>query len=227
MKRYFVIAWALIWLLLVSLGCWQFSRALQKWRVADQLQGSVIEVIANSQLSSLSDGQRIKITMPVDSQQMFLLDNRSFQGRAGYDVILLGQWQQSKLLINAGWLAGSSYRELLPEIPLALPTNQLTGTLMPLEPGFALDDEPWRGSWPERIQRLDRQLIAARVGEKIADRLLWLEPSLPGLSLRWRPVEITPERHLGYAVQWFAMSLVLLLLLRIWFKQQLQGESDE
>jgi len=33
-----------------------------------------------------------------------------------------------------------------------------------------------------------------------------------GYLRRWRPIEFGPDRHIGYAVQWFALALTLLII---------------
>ena len=45
---------------------------------------------------------------------------------------------------------------------------------------------------------------------------LWLKKAGGGraaaLTIDWPVINVTPEKHTAYAVQWFAMALVLLLL---------------
>ncbi|MEH6472724.1 MAG: SURF1 family cytochrome oxidase biogenesis protein, partial [Halopseudomonas sp.] len=42
------------------------------------------------------------------------------------------------------------------------------------------------------------------------------EPVIDGTDTRWKLVVMPPEKHLGYAVQWFGLALALLCWL-IWF----------
>jgi surfeit locus 1 family protein len=56
--------------------------------------------------------------------------------------------------------------------------------------------------------------IEAELGRPIASRILLLDPGLPdGYERVWRPSGgFGPTRHLGYAIQWFALALTLIVI---------------
>jgi surfeit locus 1 family protein len=66
--------------------------------------------------------------------------------------------------------------------------------------------------------RIDLPAIAAQLGLEqvpLAPRVLRLDPALPlgyARDLDLLPNTLPPSRHLGYAVQWFAMALTVLLI---------------
>jgi surfeit locus 1 family protein len=47
--------------------------------------------------------------------------------------------------------------------------------------------------------------------------LILLDPSAPdGFRRNWRPSDFGPERHVGYAVQGFALAVTLVILYLAW-----------
>jgi surfeit locus 1 family protein len=54
---------------------------------------------------------------------------------------------------------------------------------------------------PEDLERV--------LGSRVASRIVLLDADLPdGYERAWRPsIGFGPERHLGYALQWFALAL--------------------
>jgi surfeit locus 1 family protein len=51
------------------------------------------------------------------------------------------------------------------------------------------------------------------LGAHVENRILLLDPAAPdGFERVWRPsLGFGPERHLGYALQWFALALVAVV----------------
>ena len=69
-------------------------------------------------------------------------------------------------------------------------------------------------AWP-RVLNFPRQAdLEAVLGAPVEARILLLDPDLPdGYERAWRPaLGFGPERHLGYAIQWFAFAVVLLVI---------------
>ena len=57
--------------------------------------------------------------------------------------------------------------------------------------------------------------LAAALGRELAPRQVLLDPAVPDGYVRdWVVPGTTPDRHLGYAVQWFAFAA---LAVAIWF----------
>jgi cytochrome oxidase assembly protein ShyY1 len=53
--------------------------------------------------------------------------------------------------------------------------------------------------------------LERRLGRALFPDVVRLESS-PGLDTGWIVVNLTPEQHLGYAVQWFALATALAIL---------------
>ena len=62
---------------------------------------------------------------------------------------------------------------------------------------------------------MDLDALSADLGLVLAPRILRLDPSLPlgyARDLDVLPNTLPPERHRGYALQWFGLALTTLLL---------------
>jgi cytochrome oxidase assembly protein ShyY1 len=56
--------------------------------------------------------------------------------------------------------------------------------------------------------------MAVQSGQALAAHYLKLDDSSPGaFETGWQPVTMSAQKHIGYAVQWFALALALV----IWF----------
>ena len=164
------------------------------------------------------------------------LDNQQRDGRNGVRMycLLLPDDGAQALLVDAGWWPLDGNRDLPVFGCPARDRQQVRGLLAPppsagLAHGEALAPAG-QGRW--LATRLDRAAIATalRLATGIAPRVLRLDPQrqpgddgamlAPGeRDLDILPNTLTPERHLGYAVQWFALAaavfaIALLLTLR-------------
>jgi surfeit locus 1 family protein len=56
--------------------------------------------------------------------------------------------------------------------------------------------------------------VEQALGARVESRIVLLDPAAPnGYERVWRPaMRFGPERHLGYAVQWFALALAALIV---------------
>jgi len=117
-------------------------------------------------------------------------------------------------LVSRGWVAASPDRRVLPEVPVVSGEVILEGQLYvpPGEP-FLLGEQDWSGPWPKVIQAVDTGLASAALEEPVFPYTLRLAPGNPGVLERyWQIVNVVPAKHVAYAVQWFAMAVMLVLL---------------
>ena len=108
----------------------------------------------------------------------------------------------------------------------ALPESlALSGTLVPWPgQGLRLGEDAWQPDPLDRIllMRLDRDFITRGLGRPLHPRVLRLDPGPLPEFVRdpvLLPNTLPPERHHGYAVQWFALAaavvaVILILLFR-------------
>lgn len=209
--------------LLLGLGLWQLDRAAVKQALVEQrAAGEVSPPLDLSLTSGLDAGDRYRpatIKGQYDASQQWLLDNRVFLGQPGYHVftpfIALGD-ERPSLLVNRGWISVGETREFLPLLPLPGGDIELNGHLdSPASVGLVLGEPPLQ-SVEDRVAvlSLDIAALAAAKGLDLLPFALVLDENQPGsLQYDWSPVpEMGPEKHLGYAVQWFGLAVALVII---------------
>ena len=213
---------------LAGLGVWQVTRGLEK-------RANEAAFSAETGFSAWQDGmqvrpfQRLKVTGRYDGGRQFLLENIIVNGRNGYYVItpFYDSNDEPPLLINRGWLAKTA-EELDAEV-LDVPEERTTvrgraGALP--RAGFKMGDAVSAvASWPRTAVYPDYDDVAAALGQEVQRFVLLLDDAdSHGFNRSWAPGEFGPAKHFGYALQWFAMSAVLLGLL-VWNHRKKRFES--
>lgn len=208
--------------LLLSLGFWQLDRAEQKRVLLDAYgtrpNDAPIQLTADFVPDPDWRYRHVQVQGVYDPDHQFLLDNRVYQGRAGYQVLTPLRLTHSDVvvLVNRGWVPQGATRADLP--PLPVPSDTLVsieGLIdFPPEKVFTLGEGEDRDpGWPKVLQRVRLELQAQQLNARLLPMVLLLAPEQPGGFVReWTPVVIGPERHVGYAVQWFALALALVIL---------------
>jgi surfeit locus 1 family protein len=208
--------------LFVRLGIWQWQRGARSEAAAARFaHGSdrVLELGAGDG-GELPLYQRVSARGELDGAHQFLLDNRSFQGRPGYEVLTpLERRGAATLIVDRGWVPFTGSRSRLPDVSLTMSgAVQLTGRLAPLpSPGLALGRAPPAGAaWPKVTSFPDMVQLAAALGVPrgaLATRILLLDPDSPfGYARAWQPPGLPPLRHYSYAVQWWSFAALTLIL---------------
>ncbi len=208
-------------LLLLGLGFWQLDRAEQKRQLLAQYgvqhRDVAIQVRDDLVASADLDYRAAQVQGQYDVAHQFLLDNRTHQGVAGYEVLtpLRMAGSREAILVNRGWVPVGMSRERLPDLTVEAGRVQLEGLLKRPAKVFTLGEgEDRELGWPKVLQQVRLDLQAEQLGYPLAPMLLLLGPEEAGGYVReWRPVAgFGPERNVGYAVQWFALAVALTLI---------------
>ena len=121
--------------------------------------------------------QRISLVGRLDPDHQFLLDNRSYQGRPGFEVLTPLQRPNGRIvLIDRGWVPFSGLRERLPGVALkqrdvVTVVGRVDNLPSPgLASGRAAPDK--QGSWPKvtAFPSMDQLSLALGVAAGIRDR---------------------------------------------------------
>ncbi|MBI5461742.1 MAG: SURF1 family protein [Gammaproteobacteria bacterium] len=212
--------------LLLTLGFWQLDRAAQKRalltaygdRPADAPIQLTADFKADSRLGPEWRYRRAQVLGAYDAEHQFLLDNRVYQGRVGYQVLTPLRLAHTNVavLVNRGWVPQGATRADLPPLPAPSDAALTVAGLIDFPPqkvfvlGEGEDRDP---GWPKVLQQVRLDLHAQQLGVRLLPLVLLLAPEQPGGFVRdWTPVVIGPERHVGYAVQWFALAAALAIL---------------
>ena len=209
---------------MMSLGFWQLDRAEEKAKIQAEFDARRVAAAVNlSQLPPVDSPQQWNYYRVVAegvylNRKTWLLDNRMFQGKVGYEVITPFVIDDGRILmVNRGWLAGDPGRRYLPEIPAVEGRQRIEGEVyLPSSRPFMLAEDQLSDQWPQVIQQLNFELfeqsLAKGENELFPASIRVREPGAGALTDNWLIVNITPEKHTGYAVQWFSMSAALVII---------------
>ncbi len=205
--------------ILLALGSWQLQRADQKAAWLQQLEQAPATTpeVAVQRLEA-SDWVPVRFDMELMPLKVFLLDNRTYQGKAGYEVVVPVRVDEGPLWLGSlGWVAAPDRREDLPEFELQRQWLQADAMLSRPLKSMTLGNTSLEDGWPRRIQTLDMEQIKAALEAPIEPLVLHLktavsESIMPRASIY---TGIPPERHTGYALQWFGLAAALAIWL-IW-----------
>ncbi len=208
--------------LLLGLGNWQLERAAWKQTLIDReleiSQQSPQPLLDVLETGGILDFRPVVARGQYDLARQLLLDNRIHEGRPGYHVLtpLQLEGQDGVVLVNRGWVPLGRSRSELPVLPGPPGVLPVSGTLARLpEKIFRLaDTEEQTTGWPQVIQHVEFAAVEQRLGEAILPVILQLGSEEPhGFTRDWKPVYgIGPEKHTAYAMQWFTLALVLVLI---------------
>ena len=206
--------------LTVGLGNWQLNRAAEKNQIIADYESD--QTGAERQWQGFDrhpPGTQLGFCV-LASREHWYLDNRTQDGRVGYEVFVPAHHCDTAqpVLLRLGFIAASGPRTALPEL---LPErwtgqHQVVGEIRPRPPepmltaaAEAMGDARWR------LQSLEQ----TPEGTDIEPNTLLVQIKRPGdwqLLDAWQPVNMAPERHLGYAIQWFGLASVLVIGFLIW-----------
>lgn len=215
-----MLAWLLIGLF-CGLGYWQFARGVQKKSLLSSFTQRIKQApLTNKQWQTPGDWRfyPIKLTGHFDNHHTFLLDNKIFQGKVGYEIYtpFISDDHSVPILIDRGFMPLINHsRTALPTIRAIQGTVTLTGMLNTPPRYVALGNiqDQQQKNWPRRIEFIEPPHLAQLVGYPLSPYVILLDPQHPAAyPIEWQIVIMAPERHFGYAVQWFALAVTLLIL---------------
>ena len=206
--------------LFVRLGLWQWHKATlaeREWSAFARGADRVL-LLGARPLTEAARFQRVSVSGQLDAAHQFLLDNRSWRGRAGYEVLTpLARPGAAVLLVDRGWVPFSGVRSQLPQVGFEAPASvTLSGRLADLpSPGLSSGRSPPAPSapWPRVTSFPSLAELAASLGTPLAPRILLLDPDASfGYQRDWQPPGMAPLRHLSYAIQWWCFAVLALLV---------------
>jgi surfeit locus 1 family protein len=209
--------------LFLRLGVWQLDRAAEKKAIISAYQQAAKSVpldfdtaLAAGRPAAGLYARAVSLTGRFEAGRNLLLDNQVVEGRPGYRVWTPLRLSSGRLaLVDRGWLPMNPDRRILPAIATPAGPVSLRGVWQPLpRPGLRLaPDDCDRSRWPRVVQYPLFEELQCLLGPDLAEGLLWLDPAEPhGFVRDWVRNEFPPERHYGYALQWFALAGTTLVL---------------
>lgn len=203
--------------LLLFLGNWQLSRATEKQLILEKAQQASMQVYHPwfTSLTPPKSYEKIKISGYFLST-LFFLDNQHYNHRVGYNVLSpLILDDGSVVMVDRGFIEGDPTRQLLPYVPIDNRQQKLLGY------AYFPSQRPWfSGEVLDSvygdnvvIEWTEPSFFAKFLHKKVQPFILRLnDAKKDGLIREWPLVSMPPERHKAYALQWFFMALVVLVI---------------
>jgi cytochrome oxidase assembly protein ShyY1 len=210
------------------LGFWQYARMQEKEallaRVAHALNDRQPHAL-DSEVTGIAwvDGDGV-----IDPRTL-LLDNQIRDGRPGvhvYCIVGTGRAAGHRL-VDFGWLPLAGDRQL-PDATCPAGPMHVQGLATPPPSSGVRMGDAMQPAGPGRwlMTRVDVDAIAKAFNMRLPASVIRLDPKLPGgytRDLNILPNTLPPERHLGYAVQWWALALaVFVTALLLTFRPRLR-----
>lgn len=205
--------------LLISLGVWQLHRAAEKRVLQDyyqaRAQAAPIDINHLSTIQKDLQFYSVMMTGHFDNAHTFLLDNKFYQHKVGYQVItpFMVKDNNKVVLINRGWIPQGNDRQQLPEILGVKGEVVLRGIVSVPEKTFTLGHDNNNLIWPKRVEDINLLVMAKMLQQPVYPFVVLLSTDSPyGFSREWQPFNGKIASHYGYAFQWFALAITLLII---------------
>ncbi len=218
--------------LFVMLGRWQWHRGNARQEAWDRFSRGAERVLplGARHLDDVAQFQRVSVAGRFDEAHQFLLDNRSYEGRAGFEVLTpLLRSGADAALVDRGWVPFSGLRERLPGVAIKSHDEiTVTGRVSEL-PSAGLASGRAAPSnlapWPKVTSFPTMSELSQALGSPLDRRILLLDAHDPDGYVRdWHPPGLEPTRHWSYAVQWWSFAAVLAFL---WVRLSLRKRPEE
>ncbi|MDT8363883.1 MAG: SURF1 family protein [Nitrosomonas sp.] len=206
--------------LFIRLGYWQLSRAEEKEIRFSQLetyarQPAIAMPTTLVDLKSLRY-RRAEVRGYFVPQLIALLDNKVHNGTVGYHVLMPLRIENSDMhvLVNRGWIPAGANRMHLPEISTSDEYVRIVGTVVsPDVKTIALSENQvsgkvWQSFEFSHYQEMTDIELQPLMLLQHEDTNLMAD----GLIRKWERPDSGSSRNIGYAVQWFSLAAVTLLI---------------
>lgn len=223
LSLFFVLLYLALLTALLSLGFWQLGRADEK-RVflAHQKESENEQTTQLSLLDLNSESIRyreIEVSGDYDTQHQYLIDNQIVNGQAGYFVMtpLKIEGMNNAILVNRGWVVLNKDRRILPDIHFSTATKTTLRGRINHFPSVGMRlvgaEIPTEG-WPSVVQVVDSPVLSKKLGYSLLPFQIELEADMNnGYQREWKKrMVMSPEKHIGYSIQWFGLALALTVL---------------
>lgn len=203
---------------LMSLGFWQLHRAEEKKELLGLAKSQALTAPSTWSLDKAAPQlfQRLVLQGHYLPYTLLLDNQHSPEHQWGYHVInALEVAAGQVVLVDRGWVVGDLRRAVLPDIEIPEGVRSVHGQVYyPSAKGLVLGEivEP-HGALLAVIELVDTKLISNLLHKKVYPFIIRLDKLAPfGYARDWPVVSMPPQRHYAYALQWFAMALVLVVI---------------
>ncbi len=227
--RFFIPAFLIIatLALLITLGFWQLDRADEKRAIEDQVanaNANIAELITDVDLLSEKEYYHVHLQGSYIKDKQFIYDNQIVDQIPGYYVLtpFVLKGNSRAILINRGFIPWNGRRDQIADIDIGADITEAKVQISKPVKRIELKTDQIKPNFPVLIQALDLVKMSAIASLDFASIVGLLSPeSENGFVRQWEPYTGSIERHIGYAIQWFLMALVLSIIgVRLALKQR-------
>lgn len=205
----------------IRLGYWQVQRAVEKERIlnaASHAQTLAVKSMQTLPMPANPKAQFRWVTLSGEYEPYtVLLDNQQRDHHIGYDVLtpfrLAGGSQ--RILVDRGFIVRDVRRSSYPFVPAPKGLQKIQGYLyQPSDKQWVLGEVlQFQDKHTAVLERLDVAFISNVLQKSLYPAILRLSPAMAeGFRRDWPLVNMPPERHKAYALQWFSMAGLTLLI---------------
>jgi len=212
---------------LVSLGFWQLDRADEKRSIEASIKkantGTVELIISEDNLED-KEYYEVRLQGNYLNDKQFIYDNQIVDQASGYYVLtpFVMSDQSKAILINRGFIPWNGRRDKLADIFIEQGARETKVQISKPIKRMELKSSDIGTEFPALIQAINLEEMAAIAGVDFSNVIGLLDPSSSdGYVRKWKPYNGSIEKHIGYAIQWFLMALVLAIIgIRLAIKQR-------
>lgn len=202
-----------------TLGTWQVFRATEKQQLQDEMdqkQEQAGSFLLEHKAANLLTKKYLKVEAVghYDKKNELLIDNTVHNGVAGYYVMtpFILKDDESVIMVNRGWVPLGNDRNILPEIETPNAELHINGIISPpkSKPPLILGEL----NTSEKVWLyFDIDKYSNHIHNNLITSVIILLDKNDdyGYVREWPKYEAKVGMHIGYAIQWYVFSLVVLV----------------
>ena len=222
---------------LLYLGMWQMNRSSEKqtlidgYRSAPSLPAVNVDQLSGDWLKY--QYRKIVLYGAYDGDHQILLENQVHNSQSGYMVLTPFRLQNGggAVLVNRGWVGRAAGNVPVSIIDIDNEPRKISGLLnLPPQVGIKLGSlDAALPGWPKTVPYVDNEWLALQMAVDIKPWAVMLaDDEVDGFVRQWQPsVRMGPQKHIGYAFQWFSLAVALIFIFVITSFKQKAEETDE
>lgn len=217
-------------ILMINLGFWQLRRADEKQHLLELISDdNITRIHVDSQLIELPRYATIEIYGHFLNSPQLILENQINEQQTGYHIFTPFEISalNTVIMVNRGWISDKNFSDST--LKLSSHEGMIKGRLnTPPQVGMQLGEIHLKKSEVQKITYYESNKINSFISDtlcsntncKVSNKILWLDTDQEqGFKRNWQPVIMPPAKHMAYALQWFGMSLVLVIVFISWVRK--------
>ena len=202
--------WWALWVSLTVLGLllanWQWQRAGEKTQLL--AQQAATQRLYNPQAAP-ANLAKVTLSGRFLGEHTLWLDNRVLEGQVGVAVLTpfvadSGHWW----LVQRGFISTVVDRGVEPQVNTPQGHQEISGVWQHLQSGNLVLGDNREGNRLQSIELSPWQDLA----QPHFQGVLHQNAGEGQLASWWKPSQMPPERHIGYAIQWLLLALLALVM---------------